>query len=277
VLSVVSAACGGSGSPVATVAETPAPTRPPEPIRSVVAIGDSYTAGVGTVALGQVDDEACGRTPSAYPTLVGLALDADVVNVACSGATTADVAGQLAQVPADTDLVVLTVGGNDAGFADKVVGCVLDSCSWADEPPPYAPADLATSLAALYRQLLNRVDPQAFIRVVTYPDPFAPDDALAPGEFCGPVERADVPAVRGFLAEVNEAVRAAAADVNDDRLAVVDGVAAVRDLGQCRVDGGTDIAVNGVVLSPLTDSFHPTALGYERLAAAVVATVAQPA
>ncbi len=92
----------------------------------------------------------CHRSDVAEIDSAGLAVDA-AINLACSGADTADIvravnggtshrgeapqADQLAAVAAayDVELIVLSVGGNDLGFADIILDCVLDyttSPSW---------------------------------------------------------------------------------------------------------------------------------------------------
>jgi lysophospholipase L1-like esterase len=77
-----------------------------------VALGDSYAAGVG----GGTETTECRRTEGAYaqrwaarkPDSVALTV------AACSGATSLDVmANQLASLGPNTDLVSITIGGND--------------------------------------------------------------------------------------------------------------------------------------------------------------------
>jgi lysophospholipase L1-like esterase len=91
-----------------------------------VALGDSYSSGVGA---GSYDGSSCKRSSRAFPALWAAANSpASFHFAACSGARTGDVtAGQLGQVNASTDLVSISVGGNDAGFADVMTTCVLQS------------------------------------------------------------------------------------------------------------------------------------------------------
>jgi len=99
-----------------------------------VALGDSYASGHG--ASTTYDDNACKRSPSAYPNIVFPKYRAveqpsgftSLVSVACTGATIPDVvAKQLPQVSSHVRLVTLTVGGNDLGFAGVATTCVLQS------------------------------------------------------------------------------------------------------------------------------------------------------
>lgn len=93
-----------------------------------VALGDSYSSGVGA---GSYDGAAgdCKRSTRAYPALWAAANGpASFSFTACSGARTADVtAGQLGPLNSSTDLVSISIGGNDAGFADVMTTCVLQS------------------------------------------------------------------------------------------------------------------------------------------------------
>ncbi|MEU0283624.1 SGNH/GDSL hydrolase family protein [Streptomyces sp. NPDC088147] len=93
-----------------------------------VALGDSYSSGVGS---GSYDSGSgsCKRTPKAFPALWAAAnAPASFAFTACSGARTGDVtASQLGPVNSGTDLVSISIGGNDAGFADVMTTCVLQS------------------------------------------------------------------------------------------------------------------------------------------------------
>ncbi|MFD7969928.1 SGNH/GDSL hydrolase family protein [Streptomyces clavifer] len=93
-----------------------------------VALGDSYSSGVGA---GSYDSASgnCKRSSRAYPALWAAAnAPASFAFTACSGARTGDVtAGQLAPLNSSTDLVSISIGGNDAGFADVMTTCVLQS------------------------------------------------------------------------------------------------------------------------------------------------------
>src|SRR5262245_24578488 len=82
-----------------------------------VALGDSYSAGVGAGSY-ESDSGSCRRSDNAYPKL--WANNRSPVSfkfVACSGARTDNVLNsQLSALTPDTTLVTITVGGNDAGF-----------------------------------------------------------------------------------------------------------------------------------------------------------------
>ncbi|MEU0134454.1 SGNH/GDSL hydrolase family protein [Streptomyces sp. NPDC006296] len=93
-----------------------------------VALGDSYASGVGAGSYDSASGD-CKRSTRAYPVLWKAANNpASFAFTACSGATTGNVtAGQLGPLNSGTDLVSISIGGNDAGFADVMTTCVLQS------------------------------------------------------------------------------------------------------------------------------------------------------
>lgn len=95
-----------------------------------VALGDSYSAGVGAGGY-DLTSGTCKRSTKAYPALWAAAhAPASFSFTACSGAKTGDVVhGQLGPVNGSTGLVSLSIGGNDAGFGDVMTTCVLHSQS----------------------------------------------------------------------------------------------------------------------------------------------------
>ncbi|MFF9569219.1 SGNH/GDSL hydrolase family protein [Streptomyces sp. NPDC014685] len=105
-----------------------APSAPSVRAVDYVALGDSYSSGVGA---GSYDGASgsCKRSTKSYPALWAAANSpASFAFTACSGARTGDVkAGQLGPLDSSTDLVSISIGGNDAGFADVMLTCVLQS------------------------------------------------------------------------------------------------------------------------------------------------------
>jgi lysophospholipase L1-like esterase len=155
-----------------------------------VALGDSYSSGVGT-GVYDAASGACQRSPLSYPPLwVAEHHPASSTFVACSGATTADVrANQISALQPTTGLVTITIGGNDAGF-----GPVLQTCTVADNDRTcLAAVDAAEAfertvlrdrLARTYAAI-RAAAPQAHVVVLGYPrlfeltpscaDPLAPN------------------------------------------------------------------------------------------------------
>jgi lysophospholipase L1-like esterase len=90
-----------------------------------VALGDSYSSGVGTREFYEEPGE-CDRGPKAYPPKVAAAKSYTLSFQACSGAKTTEVnEKQLGTLSATTSLVTITIGGNDAGFSNVIINCAL--------------------------------------------------------------------------------------------------------------------------------------------------------
>jgi lysophospholipase L1-like esterase len=149
---------------------------------SYVALGDSYSSGVGTKSY--IDSSACKRSNYAYPKLVadqkGYALNFQ----ACSGATIATVTNsQLGALTTTTRYVTISVGGNDAGFADVLTECATpywagDCDTAVDGAQAYIRTTLPARLTTLYTSIRSR-SPQAKVVVVGYPHVFMGEDCNA--------------------------------------------------------------------------------------------------
>ena len=140
---------------------------------SYVALGDSYSSGTGTRSY-LADGTSCLRSVYAYPSLIASAKGYDLNFRACSGAKIADVSNtQLSALTAGTAYVTLSIGGNDAGFADVLTTCAqpawLSNCTTAvDRAQAYIRNTLPGALNTLYAQIRTRA-PQAKVTVVGYP------------------------------------------------------------------------------------------------------------
>lgn len=138
-----------------------------------VALGDSYSSGVGA---GSYDSSSgsCKRSTRAYPALWAAANSPSTFAfTACSGARTADVTGsQLGPLNASTDLVSVSVGGNDAGFADVMTTCVLQSeatcLSRVATARAYVDSTLPGRLDSVYSAIKAKA-PSARVVVLGYP------------------------------------------------------------------------------------------------------------
>ncbi len=90
-----------------------------------VALGDSYSSGVGTRVYYN-DGTSCQRSPDAYGPKISAARGYALTFEACSGAKTSDVnANQLGPLNSVTKLVTITIGGNDAGFSNVILNCAV--------------------------------------------------------------------------------------------------------------------------------------------------------
>lgn len=136
-----------------------------------VALGDSYSSGVGA---GPYDLSTCLRSQKSYAPLWAAAHAVTSFRFpACGGAVTADVRNsQVGQLSSTTTLVTITIGGNDAGFADVMTSCRFgstSSCESAvDEARTFATATLPGRLDATYAAIRERA-PNARLVVLGYP------------------------------------------------------------------------------------------------------------
>ena len=107
--------CVGVLVPSATAAAAP----------QYVALGDSYSSGVGTRVFYEESGE-CDRSPDAYGPKIAAAKGYTLNFEACSGAKTPEVnEKQLSKLSGTTSLVTITIGGNDAGFSNVIINCAL--------------------------------------------------------------------------------------------------------------------------------------------------------
>jgi lysophospholipase L1-like esterase len=140
---------------------------------SYVALGDSYSSGTGA---GDYDSASgsCTRSANAYPKLWAAAHKTSSFKfVACSGATTATVAsGQLGALSSSTTLVSISVGGNDAGFADVMQTCVIKTTSACTskvaEAETFMKNTLPGRLDSIYGKIRAKA-PSARVVVLGYP------------------------------------------------------------------------------------------------------------
>ncbi|WP_436775227.1 SGNH/GDSL hydrolase family protein [Yinghuangia sp. YIM S09857] len=137
-----------------------------------VALGDSYSSGLGA---GNYDSSSgsCKRSTRSYPALWAAAnAPSSFAFVACSGAKTGDVlANQINAVNASTELVSITIGGNDAGFAGIMTTCVLQSESSCLNAVAQARAFAENQLPALLDQVYAAIEaraPNAHVVVLGY-------------------------------------------------------------------------------------------------------------
>lgn len=100
-----------------------------EPAR-YVALGSSFAAGPGIPDQIPGTEETCRRSTNNYPHQVANRLGLTLTDVSCGGATTDNILteGQYGQPPqieavtAETDLVTITIGGNDISYVSSLFG-----------------------------------------------------------------------------------------------------------------------------------------------------------
>ena len=157
-----------------------------------VALGDSYASGTGTRSYIS-DGTSCQRSTYAYPSLIATARGYALNFRACSGAKVADVTNtQLGALSASTSYVTISVGGNDAGFADVLTECATPwwagNCDAAiDQAQAFINNTLPGRLSTLYAAIRGKA-PNAKVVVVGYPRIFMGEDCNA-GTWFSPAEQ----------------------------------------------------------------------------------------
>lgn len=99
-------------------------------VKNWAAVGDSFTAGIGAgnVYSLSTGDTSCSRYDSSYPVQMNQYFGSTVSSfsfAACSGATTAEIATQIAGLSTGLDLAVLTAGGNDLCLVSCRCKCTI--------------------------------------------------------------------------------------------------------------------------------------------------------
>jgi lysophospholipase L1-like esterase len=216
-----------------------------------VALGDSYASGVGT--RDYIDDSGCRRSDAAYPSLLADAIGADLTFAACSGAKTGDVLNnQLGGLSDSTDLVTITIGGNDTGWTGVVQQCAYPYPWTCTKEIAAAEAFIRDALPARLNDVYNAIEdaaPNAEVIVVGYP-------LLFNGEECNAITRISP----GEQAALNDA-----ADLLGD---VVGTVAASHGFQYADVRAAFDDHavcddtewLNGISY-PIAESYHPNKSG----------------
>jgi lysophospholipase L1-like esterase len=142
-----------------------------------VALGDSYSSGVGTRTYYN-DGTSCQRSPYAYGPLIASADGYAFTFEACSGAKTTDVnSSQLGPLNSSTNLVTITIGGNDAGFSTVIEDCAawyFPCDSAIDNANSFIQNQLPGLLNTTYSDIRSHA-PGAHVVVLGYPHLFTSD------------------------------------------------------------------------------------------------------
>ena len=302
----------------------------------VAIMGDSYSSGEGAGSYDDANDRAssayaCHRSASAYGRMLFSSSESapfgkasqQVSMLACSGAETSHLNAyqhiygttpQLTQLhdltegESPPDLVLLTVGGNDARFSDFINGCVLSgwltngdnpckttpgTSATPDVLPYLTSSTLLTNLQARYADIdaiLNA--PKVIARrggrigqivVLPYVSPLPPSERLRDGCFLG-IADWELSMAQHYLDKVNGAVSAAvqAKRAEGTPIHLVEPVRTAFQDGFTMCDNPTAVKVDKVFLRTLRDLsgrddyrykqelMHPNALGQRLVAQALI-------
>jgi lysophospholipase L1-like esterase len=219
-----------------------------------VALGDSYSSGVG--AGNYISSSgSCDRSPNAYSALWASAnAPASYTSVACSGATTSDVINsQVSALSSDTTLVSITIGGNDVGFSATMETCVLHSTSTCVSAINTAESEMSADLPGELNNALSAIAaraPNARVVVLDYPQLYD----LSRSSSCIGLSTTDRTDLNQAANELDSQVQAAAGRYGD-------AFADVRSQFAGHQICDSSSWLHSVNFFDLGESYHPTAAG----------------
>jgi lysophospholipase L1-like esterase len=260
------------------------------PVQRYVALGDSYAAGP-LVPIPTGEPAGCLRSNQNYPSAVAQTLGvAEFHDVSCSGATTENITGpqsvplgknppQLDTLEPDTQLVTISIGGNDIGFADIIAECAKRSplqptgsackdhyTAGGTDQLAQQIDEAAPKVAGVLAEIEKR-SPDARVLLVGYPS-ILPDE----GPGCFPV----VPFSPGDVAYLREVEKELNAMLADEAGAAgtdfVDTYTPSIGHDACQPPGTKWI--EGLVPTAPAAPVHPNALGMKEIGGMVVDVLA---
>ncbi len=242
-----------------------------------VALGDSYSAATGVEPTDPAAPPECLRSLANYPQLVAEKAGLELTDVSCGGADTTDyrnaqyddVPPQLDALQPGTDVVTMTIGGNDSGvFIDSILECGQEGTASGGQGHPcrdkygsqFIDTIRSTTFPALRRALrdVQRLAPHAEVAILSYPWILPERVGCYPQM---PVARGDVPYLRNLQRVLNNVVRRSAHRTGAtyvDLNAISDGHDACQAVGKRWIEP-VALGTNPVIV-------HPNALGEQRMA-----------
>ncbi|MFG2356416.1 SGNH/GDSL hydrolase family protein [Streptomyces sp. NPDC048521] len=256
---------------------TAAPAHATTPL-NYAALGDSYSAASGVLPIDPTN-LLCLRSTANYPHVIASRTGARLTDVTCGAAQTKDfteaqypgVPPQADAVTSDTDLVTLTIGGNDNGtFINAITACGTAGLLSGGKGSPckdrYGTSfdeaiDTNTypALEAALRSVRGKA-PDARVAVLGYP--WITPATADPSCFARlPIASGDVPYLRALQAHLNTVVQRAAEETG---ATYVDFAQASEGHDACKPVGTRWI--EPLLFGQSVVPVHPNALGEQRMA-----------
>lgn len=275
------------------------PTSPPP--AKYVAMGDSYSSGEANApyeAGTDQDSDLCHRSTMAYPRLVQSSLNLGATAfVACSGAVSSQIINeynhdntelpQAAFVSSETELVTITIGGNDVGFGDVLKTCTLsttesgtteekhqiehDSCIQAiDDAQSNAQGALQNKLEGVFAGLRSLGSGNLQVVVAGYPNLFPVFGDISGSCVWGngnintsgrTVASDEVQASRQLHDDLDATIAAAVTATADDHIHYVDPSSVFAGHELCRSDPWFYNVVPHLDTIDQKGSYHPNSSG----------------
>jgi lysophospholipase L1-like esterase len=209
--------------------------------------------------------------------------------LACSGAVLNDVLdgrrrsgqperrrSQIGRISGTPALITITIGGNDLGFSKVLKDCIVSNCirdynHASGDDLDRAIDTLARQLPTAYRRL-QAAAPAARVAVVDYPELFPDSDPAHPTPNCA-AEDLITPAEGNYLNDKVQRADVAILDAAHQAGVTAVDVSTALKGGELSCSGTQYLNHTDLHLKVLKGSFHPNAMGQERLAAAVQAAL----
>ncbi|MFI7399042.1 GDSL-type esterase/lipase family protein [Streptomyces sp. NPDC049541] len=279
--------------------------------RNIVALGDSYSSGEGApvksadgkvryIAGTDTDTNKCHRSMAAYPVLLHEELNHDLGLEfhACSGATIKDFwesfyedrrknpeeDPQLEWINSRTEIVTLTIGGNDVSFADVMDYCARQYGKGAESPCKktwegavrsginnlIAKGSRHDDLPSLYAEIRRRAS-EAQVFVIGYPRffPADPPDSCPTGVPVRTFSRSDMRWINSEIANLNDQIKKLAESAS---FTFVDVFDSLKGHEVCTNKSWINRALVHWKLDPnkQVQSFHPNVAGHKAIVGVVV-------
>jgi GDSL-like lipase/acylhydrolase family protein len=249
-----------------------------------VGMGDSYSAASGNVPPDLTAFPGCLRSTVNYPHVIAKQIGAKLTDVTCGAAETKDyassqypgVAPQLDAVQSNTQLITMTIGGNDSNvFIGAILACGASGATTLGTGSPcknnFGSSFDDTIKNTTYPSLVSTLKavhakaPHARVAILGYPQILPKSGGCYPQM---PVASGDVPYLDDIQATLNDAVRRAA------------GATATTFVDMSKVSAGHDACqavgtrwIEPVLFGTNPVIVHPNKLGEAEMAAQTVKTL----
>jgi lysophospholipase L1-like esterase len=251
--------------------------------RRLLALGDSFSSGqgagayeAGTTGRGNT----CFRSRLAWPQRAAQQLDmARLGSLACSGALINDVTrgrsrgqaerkiSQVSRIDGDSAVITLTIGGNDAHFADVLQACVVGDCRGYRVASGELLEDeivrIGQRLPAVYKAI-RKGSPRARLVVAGYPRLFPKATGSGPVDNCAALRRItsqEADYLNQLVVRLNAAIAGATKEVGVDFVDVTEAF----DGRELRCTGPSYLNRLRAQVKVFPASFHPNEAGHRRL------------
>ncbi len=256
-----------------------------QPSAKYVAMGDSFSSGEGNPPFEYGTDESgvdeCHRSPQAYPRLLqdDLSLGSTAF-VACSGATTSSLYNSQESEPAQitalseqTEIVTITIGGNDIGFNKFATACAVSICNFSTSAystiTDKIDNELPESLQDTFDEIVSRISSSTKVYVVGYPHLAPPEMPTGANSACWPLNGSgdepdpalnDGATVRDVISRLNSVIADTVNEMEGSHFVYIDpNIPGSPFIGHdwCTQDKFFDI----VTYNNIDYSFHPNTVG----------------